>query len=171
MARYTNQQIFDSIHNGDENILFYLSDTYFQTGRRQLRRSGCRDSDTPVIFSRVLTQIFREIQHNKISPNIDLENFIFNSLKDYLNTTHSTNISEVDEISSTTKKDVISCFSIMDENSRNIVALRYVENLSFEEIAVRLNFSNPHIAEYELNKAFNQFENITKARLLISEES
>ncbi len=171
MARYTNQQIFDFIHNGDESVLFYLSETYFQTGRRLLRRSGCRDSDTPVVFSRVLTQIYREIQQNKISPNIDLEKFIFNSLKDYFSTNYTSHSLENDQKSSTTKEDMIACFSIMDENSRKILALRYVENLSFEEIAARLNFSNPFIAEHEFNKAFNQFENISRARLMLQEES
>ena len=171
MARYTNQQIFDLIHNGDESVLFYLSETYFQTGRRLLRRSGCRDSDTPVLFSKVLTQIYREIQQNKISPNIDLEKFIFNSLKDYFNTNYTSDNSENDEKRSTSKEDVITCYSIMDENTRKILALRYVENLSFEEIAARLNFSNPFIAEHEFNKAFNQFENITRARLMMQEES
>ena len=171
MARYTNQQIFDAIHNGDESVLFYLSDTYFQNGRRQLRRSGCRDSDTPFIFSQVLSKVYREIQQNKISQNINLENFIFNSLKNYFNSNHTSENPEIDQAGLTYKGEVISCFTIMDENSRKILALRYVENLSFEEIAARLNFSNPFIAEHEFNKAFNQFENISKARLMIPEES
>ena len=100
----------------------------------------------------------------------DLEKFIFNSLKDYFSTNYTSDILENDQKSSTTKEDVIACFSIMDENTRKILALRYVENLSFEEIASRLNYSNPFIAEHEFNKAFNQFENISRARLMLQEE-
>ena len=65
------------------------------------------------------------------------------------------------------KEIVASCFSILDESARKILSARYVEKLSFEQIAVRLEYSNPIIAQFEFNKAFNQFENISRARLNI----
>ena len=75
MASFSNQQLINSIQNGEEETLFYLAKKYFNSARRLLRRNGCRDSDTPAIFSKVLIKVCSEIQHNNISPNVDFEQF------------------------------------------------------------------------------------------------
>ena len=70
------------------------------------------------------------------------------------------------ELNTSEEKEIIrSCFSILDETSRKILAARYSEKLSFEQIAARMDFSNPVIAQFEFNKAFSQFEKISRARL------
>ena len=168
MARYSNQQIFNTILNGEEEILFYLTKKYFDSSRRWLRRNGCMDSDTPVIFSKVLINVYDEIQQNNISPNVDFEIFFFNSLREFFKKTKSEINHDQESIISTEGEIVSSCFLILDESYRRILSARYSEKLTFEQIAVRFNFSNPVIAQFEFNKAFLQFEKISKARLNIT---
>jgi hypothetical protein len=171
MSRYSNHQIITSIQNGDDEILFYLAKKYFQSARRWLRRSGYRDADTPSIFGTIIVKIYREIQQSNISPNIDFEPFFFNSLREYTNQEKSFKNHNVvtTEAKPDNDKDIVgNCFSILDESSRKILTARYVEKLSFEQIAARQNFSNPVIAQFEFNKAFSQFEKISKARLNIT---
>jgi len=165
MARLSNQQVISLIQNGDEAVLFYLSKRYFEAARKLLRRSGCRDKDTPAVFGKILINVFREIQKNKISPNVDFEIFLFNSIKEHL--TDIKAFGENFQLPIGEKEIIASCFSIMDESSRKVLAARYCENLTFELIAARLEFSNPVIAHFEFNKAFALFENIVRARLNI----
>lgn len=163
MARYSNQEIITLIQNGDEDVLFYLTGKYFQSSRRWLRRQGVLDSDTPSVFSTVLLKVYREIQKSNFSKNNDVEVFFFNSLKDELNHLRAGGKEKPEE-----ETPVIArCFSILSEESKKILSERYVENLSFEQIASRENFSNPVIAEFEFTKAFSQFESIVKSRLYV----
>ena len=154
MVSFTNQEVIHSIQNGEERILFYLTKKYFNSSRRWLRRSGCRDSETPAIFGRVMVNVFGEIQRNNISPNVDFEQFFFNSLREYLKNVIAENQEDRNLIISEEKEIIRLCFSILDESSRKILAARYSEKLSFEQIAARMNFSNPVIAQFEFNKAF-----------------
>lgn len=167
MPRLSNQEIITSLQNGDEQVLFYLSKKYYQSARKWLRRQGCRDVDTPAIFSSILVKVCREIQRNNLSKNVDFEIFLFNSIRDHLNfmkadrNNHRSLLPEEMEI-------ISSCFGILDEISRKILATRYCENLSFEQIAVRMDYSNPVIAHFEFNKAFASYENIVRARLNVA---
>ena len=170
MASFTNQQVIQSIKNGEEDILFYLTKKYFNSSRRWLRRSGCRDSETPAIFGRVIVNVFGEIQRNNISTNVDFEQFFNNSLREYFKILKTENPNKRDLNSSEEKEITRSCFSILDENARKILAARYSEKLSFEQIAARMDFSNPVIAQFEFNKAFSQFEKISRARLNVVSE-
>lgn len=165
MSRYTNQKLIDSILNGDDDVLFYLTKKYYQSARRWLRRNGCRDADTPSIFSNVIIKVYRDLRQSNISNNINFEQFFFNSLQEYFNQ-HKPNKNINDLLNSTEENEIIgACFSILDEASRKILSARYVDKLSFEQIAVQHNFSNPMIAQFEFNKAFTQFEKLTKIRL------
>jgi DNA-directed RNA polymerase specialized sigma24 family protein len=165
MARYSNQQLISSIKNGEQDVLFYITKKYYQSARRWLRRNGHVDADTPVIFSRVLVNTCREIQGKDFSLNVDFEKFFFNSLHEYNLRPEENELAN----SGTDVTITANCFSILDETSRKILADRYVEGLSFEEIADRRNFSNSSIAQFECDKAFYQLENITKVRLNLAE--
>ncbi|MBK6446979.1 MAG: hypothetical protein IPF81_17260 [Bacteroidetes bacterium] len=84
MARYSNEEIVSALINGQEDILFYLNRKYFETARRWLRRKGTPDAQTPEIFTTVLVNVYREIQHSRISPNIPFEPYLFNALQEFL---------------------------------------------------------------------------------------
>lgn len=170
MPRLTNNQLINSIQNGEEDILFYLTEKYYQSARRWLRKNGCKDSDTPSVFSRFLVKICREIQENKISPNIEFESFLFNSLREYYKELKAVEKNDSELLQSNSNDIIESCFSIMDDTSKKLLSERYVEKLSFEQMAARHNFSNPIIAQFEFVKAFSQFEKITRARLNIIPE-
>ena len=170
MSRYSNQQIFNAILNGEEEVLFYLTKKYFESSRRWLRRNGCRDSDTPAIFSNVLVSVWGEIQQNNFSPKVDFELFFFNSLREFFKNQKPDKNHNQESIESKQKEVIGSCFSILDESSRKILSARYAEKLSFEQIAVRLNFSNPVIAHFEFDRAFSQFEKIARTRLNVASE-
>lgn len=166
MGRYSNQEIITSIQNGEEDVLFYLTGKYFQSSRRWLRRKGVKDSETPSVFSNILLNVFREVQKNDFSKNNDVEIFFFNTLKEELINIHATG-NEKTEKQEEDAQIVARCFSILSDESKKILSERYVENLSFEQIASRENFSNPVIAEFEFTKAFSQFESIIKSRLFV----
>jgi hypothetical protein len=170
MKKYSQNQIFELIQNGQEEVLFYLTDKFFQPSRRMLRQLGCLDADTPSVFGQVLVHVFREIQSNKITPTIDFENYFYTTLKDFFTKNYSSEVIQGNDEWKEDKEIIASCYSILDPQSQKILSLRYVENLTFEQIAVRMNFSNPFITEFEFNKAFEQLANISKARLMISAE-
>ena len=158
-----NQQIITAIQNGEDSVLLFLSRKYYESARKLLRRKGCRDKDTPVIFSGILVNAIREIQRNKISSNVDFEMFLFNNIREHLNDMKM--MEKKSNFLPGEREIIASCFMILDESSRKILAARYSENLTFEQIAARLEFSNPVIAHFEFNKAFILFENIVRARL------
>lgn len=67
------------------------------------------------------------------------------------------------------QRDIVAgCVNLMEVDNRRLLAARYAENLSYEQIAVRFEYSNPVIAQFEVNKAMNQLEGIARARLNIS---
>jgi hypothetical protein len=165
MRKMNNQQVIASIQNGDENVIFFLTKKYYEQAGKILRRKGCPDRETPVVFSGILVGVCREIQRNRLSANVDFEHFLFNSINEHLN-----DMKMMDENSNFLpgeREIIASCFSILDESSRRILSARYCENLTFEQIAARLEFSNPVIAHFEFNKAFSLYENIVRARLNI----
>jgi hypothetical protein len=170
MKRYSNQDLITAVLNGEEDVLFYLSKKYFHASRRWLLRNGCPDADTPIVFSKVLVNVCREIQHNKLSPNVDFEIFFNNSLREYFKKYKTHNHDEPHFIQSDYKNIISSCFSILDDTSRKILAARYAEKLTFEQIAARFEFSNPVIAQFECDKAFSQFEKISRARLNVASQ-
>ena len=163
MASLSNRQIIHSIENGEESVLFYLTKKYFHSSRRMLRRAGLPDVLTPKVFSDVLIKVYREIQQNEFSENVDFEKYFMNSMKEALSNNNT-------KVSSSESDVVASCFSILDESAKKLISLRIVEKLSFESIAARQNFSNPVIAQFEFNKAYAQFEKMAGARINIDIE-
>ena len=172
MAKYSNEEIISAIINGQEDVLFYLNRKYFETARRWLRRKGIQDSKTPEMFSSVLVRVYREIQQSRISANMPFEPYLFNALKEHLREEKILrkeiklllNPAYTDH-----QKEIVSdCVSIMDTDSRRLLAARYAEKLSYEQIAARYEYSNPVIAQFEVNKAMTQLEGIARARLNIS---
>lgn len=172
MSRHTNEDIISSIINGQEDILFYLNRKYFETARSWLRRKGMADSQTPEIFSTVLVRVYREIQESRISSNMPFEPYLFNALKEFLREEKmirkENRLQLVPVFSDIQREIVAECTGIMDEDSRKLLAARYAEKLSYEQIAARFEYSNPVIAQFEVNKAMNQLEGIVRARLNLS---
>ncbi len=169
LSHRSNEEIINSIRNGKEEVLFTLSKKYFQSSRRWLRRKGISDSNTPAVFSKVLVKVLRDIQQNRLSTHVDLDKYIFNSLNEHLNKEKESRKFQrktgIQPSSDIEREAVTSCFTILDEQSKKILSARYTEKLSFEEIAARFEFSNPVIAEFEVHKALNQFQQISLARL------
>ncbi|MBP6334577.1 MAG: hypothetical protein KA444_03820 [Bacteroidia bacterium] len=173
MARYSNPEIISDIQNGKEEVLFYVSQKFFQPARRWLRRKGVPDDKTPQIFISVLVTLFREIQQQHLSIHIDFESYLFNSLEEFFKqektkSKHSRYIQST-VYSDSQKEAVAKCVEIQDDDDRKILFSRYAEKLSFEQIAVRFNYSNPVIAEFEVNKAINRLDAIVRIRLNIEQ--
>ena len=164
MPQFTNKEIISSIQNDDEQVLLYLSKKYFESSRRAIRRAGFPDSSTPEIFSSTLVKTCREIQHNRLTGNVDFEQFYYNVLNEEISLLKEAGIGEINMPVDKDVKVSAHCFSVLDDAARKIIAARFVEKLSFEQIASRFNFSNPVIAQFEFNKAYRQFETIVRAR-------
>jgi ribosome-binding protein aMBF1 (putative translation factor) len=164
MPRFSNKEIITSIQNGDEEILLYLAKEYFESSRSTIRRAGLSDDSTPEIFSTSLVKTCREIQQNLLSPNVEFEPFYNNVLREQIDFRRQEKKEGQNPAIDINVELVSQCFSILDDFSKKIITARYVEKLTFEKIASRFNFSNPVIAQFELNKAYRQFENIVRAR-------
>jgi len=175
ISHKSNEEVINSIRNGKEETLYVLSKKYFQSSRRWLRRKGISDSATPAIFAKMIVKMFRDIQQNRLSTHVDLDKYIFNMFNEHLSKEkENRKFKRQPSIlpSSDIERDVTaSCFTILDEQSKKLLSARYTEKLSFEEIAVRFDFSNPVIAEFEVHKALNQFRQIAQARLNTGIES
>jgi hypothetical protein len=55
----------------------------------------------------------------------------------------------------------------MDDHSRELLFSRIADKMSYEHIMEKFKYSNAVIAQYELNKAYDQLEGIVKMRLNI----
>jgi hypothetical protein len=56
------------------------------------------------------------------------------------------------------------CVAVLDEDTRRLLFLRFSEKRTYEEIATLCNYGNPVIAQFEVEKAYRQFEGIVKVR-------
>lgn len=164
--RRKNSDIIASIQNGDEAVLFLLTRKYYQSARKWLRRKGIPDTETPRVFSKVLLRVFDEIKSHPGSTNIDFESFFFNTLRSFSGELKQdrklklANTESPDDL-----KAAMACFSILDDQARRILSARYADHQSFEQIASLFNFSNPVIAQFEVNKAYQQLAHIVNIRL------
>lgn len=166
MGRLRNSEVISAIQNGNEEILFSLSRLYFQSARRWLRQRGVADSDTPSVFSTVLLTVFREIKSHPGSSNIDFESFFFKAIKNFSGELKAVRKLKLNDGESPEDfKIATTCFSILGQEAQKLLIARYSDNLSFEQIAVRFDFSNPVIAQFEVNKAYTQLSHIVQIRL------
>lgn len=167
-----NEDLILSIKNGEEKALLILKKKYFESSRRWMRRNGIKDSQTPKLFSKIIVSVYRDIQLGKVNVHVDLEKYIFNSLNEFLRKEKEFQKARRKEglkaITDSERESVAACYSILDSSSKQLLSTRYVEKLSFEEIAAKLEFSNPVIAQFEVNKAFHQLQQLAIARLNLS---
>ncbi len=169
MKRYSKREILSEITNGNEEILVYLSRKYFSVARRVLRIRGFRDERTPEIFSEVLASAYSNLQNLKVD-HIDFEKYFLDSLNEEIKSRKEERKKNVMRDLANQPAEVASqCVSIMDEQAQKLLYARVSEKLSYEKIAEKFQFSNAVIAQYEVNKAFNQVEGIVKLRMNISQ--
>lgn len=172
MTQRNNDEMISSIKNGDEKVLDLLAKKFFQSSRKYLRQKGIKDSETPAAFAHILVNLYREIQQSNLSIHLDLEKYLFASINQYLDKekqkSKNTTNKFVHPTTETEKEAVAACYSILDENTRRLLSCRYCEHLSFEEIAARFDYSNPVIAQFEVNKALLQLQKVSMARLNVS---
>ncbi len=169
MSRYSNPEIISDIQNGKEEVLFYICRKFFQPARRWLRRKGVPDDKTPQIFISVLLQIFREIQQQHLSVHVDFESYLYNSLEEFFKEEKLKSKQSryrIGPVYSDNQKEAVAlCVEIQEDDTRKLLFSRYAEKLSFEQIAVRFEYSNPVIAQYEVNKAIIRLEGMVRIRL------
>jgi hypothetical protein len=165
MSRNREQLIIDELKNGSSDVLLYLTQRYFQSSRRWLRTKGIRDADTPDVFSSALLDMMREIQERKPVVQLDIQKYLFSKIKEGVSNYKA-------RMAATTALDMNSiqriaerCFSALDEQAQKVLSAYYSDNFSYEELAVHLAYSNPAIAENEVNRQMNRFEGIVKAAM------
>lgn len=165
MSRIKEQSVIDELKNGSTDILLYLTQQYFQSSRRWLRSKGVRDADTPQLFSKAVINLMRELQAKKPSAPVDMEKYIFTKINEALSaykvkTTEGDERMQISGIQLTAR-----CFAALDDDARKLLSAYYADNLTFEELAVRFEFSNPVIAEFEVNRQMKKLEGIVKVAM------
>ncbi|REJ82446.1 MAG: hypothetical protein DWQ44_12385 [Bacteroidetes bacterium] len=156
MKRKSNQDIFSSVQNGETEILFYLCDRYFSHARKWLRRNGMPDESTPEFFVDLMLDLLEEIRMQNMSSNVEFESLFYNTLKNSFENRKGKGVESPEYSDDIFNKIAATCISNSDENTRDLLNSRYALNLSFEQIASRFDFSNPVIAQFEVNKAMNR---------------
>ena len=163
MKRYSEREVISEINNGNREILVYLSHKYFPTSRRLLRVRGFRDELTPDIFSEVLVTVYLKLQQQQFEY-VDFESYFLHALNDYIKVLKERGPNPRN--TGNGPADIASqCVSILDEQSQQLLFSRVSGKMSYENIQDKFQFSNAVIAQYEVNKAFNQLEGIVKLRL------
>jgi hypothetical protein len=165
VKRYSDKEILSEINNGRVDILVYLSEKYFSPARRILRMRGFHDADTPEIFSDVLFTCYKKLREHK-TGQLNFENFFMEQLDQEIRN-RKTGAQGVKKTPTVPAAIIAQCVTILDEQAQGLLFARVSEGLSDEQIADKFLFSNAVIAQYEVNKAFNQLEGIVKVRLNI----
>jgi hypothetical protein len=168
VKRYSKHEILSEINNGNEEVLVYLSHKYFPVARRLLRIRGFRDEQTPDIFSDILAGVYAELQNQKVDY-IDFDTYFLNALNEDIKTRKEMRKKNMADAINQPAVVVSQCVSIMDDHAQNLLFSRVAERLSYERITDKFQFSNAVIAQYEVNKAFNQLEGIVKLRMNIQQ--
>lgn len=165
----SDDAVIRAIRNGSNDPLFEIARRYFSTARRLLRTRGVKDSETPRVFSGVLTRFARNIRQHKIAEQTDISTYLVNVLRQYAREDRaarkgreSRNLNEVLEED---RLVASRCITILDERSKALLFARYSELLNYEQIAARFQYSNPVIAQTEVEKAASLLERILSARL------
>jgi len=167
VKRYSEGEIISEINNGNREVLVYLARKYFPSSRRLLRIRGFHDEQTPGIFSDVLVNVYLKLQQQQFEY-IDFESYFLHALNDQIRTLKERG-KEVHESEVIQPVDIAShCVTIMDDQSQQLLYSRVAGKMSYERIRDKFQFSNPVIAQYEVNKALNQLEGIVKLRLNFS---
>jgi hypothetical protein len=167
VKRYSEGEIISEINNGNRDILVYLARKYFPSSRRLLRIKGFDDDQTPGIFADVLVKAYLKLQQQQLEY-IDFESYFVHALNDHIRILKEQG-KDVDDSNPGQPVNIVSqCVSIMDEQSQQLLYSRVAGKMSYEQIRNKFQFSNPVIAQYEVNKALNQLEGIVKLRMNFS---
>ncbi|MEO8086071.1 MAG: hypothetical protein ABI763_04585 [Bacteroidota bacterium] len=168
MKRFAKREILSEINNGNEEVLVYLARKYFSTARRLLRIRGFRDEQTPKIFSAVLAAVYADLRQQK-KEHIDFEAYFLSALNKEIETLKEGNKNSFKFKVHQSTEVASQCVSILDEQAQALLFARVAEQLSFEQIKDRFQFSNAVIAEYEVQKALSQLTGIVKLRMNIAQ--
>ncbi|MBK7910131.1 hypothetical protein [Candidatus Pollutiaquabacter sp.] len=165
----SDDAVIRNIRNGSNEPLFDIARRFFSTARRLLRTRGVKDSETPRVFSGVLTEFARDVRQKKVAEQTDITSYLVNVLRQYAKENRearrSRNARDLNEVLEEDRIVAARCISILDERSKALLFARYAENLNFEQLASRFQFSNPVIAQTEVEKAGSLMERILSARL------
>jgi len=168
VKRFSKREILSEINNGNEEVLVYLSRKYFPTARRLMRIRGFRDEHTPQIFSGVLAAVYADLR-NQQQEHIDFETYFLNALNKEIESLKDGSKNSIEYRAQQSTDVAAQCVSILDEQAQALLFARVSEQLSYEQIKERFQFSNAVIAEYEVHKALNQLAGIVKLRMNISQ--
>ena len=169
MNSSANKKLVAEFKGGNDDVVSVAARKFFPSARKFLRMKGVRDKFTPQAFADSLVAVLLEIRRNKVSELADFNGILNSALGREAEALRSFRRAGTDEVTEDTNADVAAqCVSVLDAASKQLLYLRYGERKSFEEIAAILNFSNPVIAQFEVEKAYRQLEGIVKVRFNMS---
>jgi ATP phosphoribosyltransferase len=164
MALLTNRQLLEGIRHDDSSVMAAAAKKYFPSCRKYLRMKGVRDAGTPEAYARAFAGVIAEVRAGRISE-----------LADFGSILHQAMLREVEKIREqaagnlsgglAVSPDVVAqCVAVLDEDIQRLLMLRFAERKSYEEIALASNFSNPVIAEFEVERAYQQLQRMVNVR-------
>ena len=165
-----NKKIIVDFKSGSDEIVSGAARKFFPAARKFLRMKGIRDAMTPMVFAESLVTVLSEIRRNKVSELADFNGLLNNALGRGAEAVRAAERSGTEPVTEESKSNIAAqCVAVLDAQSQQLLFLRYAERKSFEEIAGILNFSNPVIAQFEVEKAYRQLEGIVKVRFNMSQ--
>ena len=170
MSVSSNKRLIADFKGGKDDAVATAARKYFPAARKFLRLKGVRDALTPAVFATCFVKILSEIRSNKISDLADFNSLLNNALVREADAARNSSRAEAQPVMEEMNADVASqCVTVLDEQSQKLLYLRYAERKPFEEIAAIFNYSNPVIAQFEVEKAYRQLEGIVKVRFNMSQ--
>jgi len=164
MALLTNKQLLEGIRHDDTAVVKAVAKKYFPSSRNFLRMKGVRDAGTPEAYARAFAGVIAEVRAGRISE-----------LAEFSSVLHQALLREVERIRESmaggdaagfvVSPDVVAqCVAVLDEDIQRLLMLRFAERKTYEEIALACNFSNPVIAEFEVERAYQQLQRMVNVR-------
>ena len=165
-----SKKIIVDFKGGSDEVVSLAARRFFPSARKFLRMKGVRDAMTPMVFAESLVTVLSEIRRNKVSELADFNGLLNNALGKGAEAVRAAERAEPEPVMDEGNAQVAAqCVAVLDGQSQQLLFLRYAERKSFEEIAAILNYSNPVIAQFEVEKAYRQLEGIVKVRFNMSQ--
>ena len=154
------------MRNASDDALLYVCKSYFQSVRRWLRKKGVADADTPVLFSKILTDLVRDIQEKKLSGPVDFEVLLRDAIDRRLSlfkserrqTGTESNVPPIVEVAGR-------CYNALDIDARRLLEGYHIEGLNYEQLAAKYGYGNASIAEFEVNRQMSKLEGLVHISL------
>ncbi|MFN8239485.1 MAG: RNA polymerase sigma factor [Bacteroidales bacterium] len=151
--KFSDKAIIEGIRLQDDSVLNYLYDHYFQMVKNHVIRNSGSEEDVSDVFQETIITIYQKITDNNFELTTEFKGYFFgvarntwNSIYRQQNKTEDLTIDVPEDDEEENNDPMFSrimarAFSRLKPESQEVLRL-YYDGVSYEEIAVRMNYKN-----------------------------